>query len=114
VAYWRLFVSTLDPQVWQLTERIGQQVRVVTRFSKAYLGLLHGLRWALDTVEVMTEMREYNPDDQGYYRESKVVSVGMGSISQLEFISEREREVTDQGEDEISRILGQAYLEQGG
>lgn len=103
--YLHSIVDNLDEVASYYAPRVGTLCRVLTRSSRVVDGVLWSIRFIVDEVAIATEVTDKNWEKQKTFRELKTVLLGKGSISQIEFIDERE-EVPEEQEEVDDTIAG--------
>ena len=104
VQYWRRIWDFLDDDIKYYLTQIGVLTRVVTRFSKAYLGALYSVHFDVSEVELLVDMSEYDMKSSKYFRESKVMRFPVSNLTQFEFISARELEAEEESASNLTSL----------
>jgi len=97
--FWRALWSWIDDEVKYFALRVGQQVRIVRRDYKGFVGELGQVHFDLSEIELHVYEKTYNYNDGQYYYEDKTIKLPSGGIAWHEFIHEVvEASVADQYE----------------
>lgn len=106
----RNMISGLDSEALYYMGKVGELCRIVSRSNRGFLGVFLRPHFTLSELEVGVEMSEFESRKGRYFRETKIVRFPIGSVSHLEFVSEREEEPeepdeTDKSLEQIDNLL---------
>lgn len=89
VKMWRVVASWLTDDVKYYLGHIGEMVRVVRRDYHGFVGDFLVPRFTLKDVEIGVKEKVFDQNEGDYFWESKIVSLPLSSVIDIEFIAER-------------------------
>ena len=89
VEKWRALWSWTHEDVQYMLQRVGRQIRIVTRSNVGHLGTLLQPKFILSELEVGLTEKQYDPNTGNYFVERKILKIPASAISMMELVEER-------------------------
>ena len=86
---WRNMWGWVPYGIKEFLVHSGQQVGVVRRDYRRWLGVLLSTEWELKSLDIGTAEKVYDSETGKYFFEKKIVKLQTGQIIGFEWISER-------------------------